>query len=207
MLAEIDAVIFDLGGVILNLDYDLTVQAFRDLGKDDFDQLYQQAYQDKIFDQYECGEISSQEFRDYLKNFYSSTITDEAIDRAWNVMLLDLPKERIALLKKMAEDHRLFLFSNTNDIHFQSFRTTIQDSYGDADLLEKIFENTYYSHLVGKRKPHAATFQWILDQNDLKAERTLFIDDSEQHILGAQETGLKTHWLEKGDIVDIFPRL
>jgi len=204
MLKEVDAVIFDLGGVILNLDYNLTIQAFKDLGKDDFDQLYQQAYQDKIFDQYECGEISSREFRNYLKGFYSIAVSDDQIDHAWNVMLLDLPPQRIELLRRISQTHRIFLFSNTNDIHYKAFGSGIESTYGDPRLLETIFEKTYYSHLVGRRKPNANAFQLVLEENELNANRTLFIDDSEQHIIGAEQLGLKTHWMVEGDIVDIF---
>jgi glucose-1-phosphatase len=204
MFKQLDAIIFDLGGVILNLDYQLTIDAFRNLGKDDFDQLYQQAYQNKVFDQFECGQISSREFRDYLRSFYSDQISDEQIDHAWNVMLLDLPAERIELLMRLKDHFRIFLLSNTNELHYANFREKIRRSFGDPDLLDKIFDKTYYSHQLGLRKPNAEVFQHLLEQNNLQAKYTLFIDDSEQHVKGAKTAGLKTMQLTDNNIVDIF---
>jgi len=204
MLNSVNAIIFDLGGVILNLDYQLTIDAFRNLGKDDFDQLYRQAYQDKIFDQYETGQISSAEFRSYLKTFYDTTIQDEQIDDSWNVMLLDLPQERVDLLMNLKNDYRIFLLSNTNELHYNYFRNTVDKVFGDPNLLEDIFEKTYYSHFMNERKPNAEAFLNVLNENQLSAETTLFIDDSEQHIEGAKKVGLQTILLKEVDIVDIF---
>ena len=204
MLNSINAIIFDLGGVILNLDYQLTIDAFKALGKEDFDQLYQQAYQDHIFDQYECGQISSDEFRNYLKSFYRHEVSYQQIDSAWNAMLLDLPPHRLELLRELKRKYRIFLFSNTNEIHYEAFRNGIKERYGREDVLEEIFEKTYYSHRVGCRKPNAEAFQLVLNEQGLEAEKTLFIDDSEQHIVGASQLGIHTHHLTKGDIVDIF---
>ena len=130
-----DAIIFDLGGVVLNLDYQATIDAFKDLGKENFDKLYTQANQDKIFDQFETGSISPQEFREYFKMILGNTISDQQIDDAWNKLLLDLPKERVDLLYRLKEKYQIFLFSNTNEIHLNSFKQTIKDAFGDEDFL------------------------------------------------------------------------
>ena len=204
MEKSFDAIIFDLGGVVLNLDYQATIDAFKDLGKENFDKLYTQANQDKIFDQYETGSISSQEFREYFRTILERPLTDQEIDDAWNKLLLDLPKERIDLLLKLKEDYPIFLFSNTNEIHLKSFQKTIEDSFGDANLLEKVFHKTYYSHLVGIRKPNAEAFQHVIDEQGLDPKRTLFIDDSIQHIEGAQSLGIQTIHLTDQEITDIF---
>ncbi len=204
VLSQNKAIIFDLGGVVLNLDYERTVTAFKQLGGDQFERLHKQSHQEKIFDQYETGNISSAEFRRYLKQFLPAEISDEALDDAWNAMLLDLPSERIQLLKTINKTHRIFLLSNTNEIHLSKFRTIISDRYEDPFLLERIFERTYYSHLLGKRKPDKETFEYVLRQNYLDAESTLFVDDSAQHIEGAKSVGLNTHHLTSGSIVDIF---
>lgn len=204
MQRRCSAIIFDLGGVILNIDYNATINAFKELGKSNFETLYQQAHQDRIFDQFEVGAVSAQEFRDYLKSFLPQGTTDEQINKAWNVMLLDLPAKRVDLLKRLANSHRLFLFSNTNEIHLVEFREIIRRQYDNANLLEELFEKTYYSHLLEQRKPNAEAFQFILDQNHLDPMNTLFIDDSEQHIEGAKKVGLETYLLQGEDIVDIF---
>jgi FMN phosphatase YigB (HAD superfamily) len=197
------AIIFDLGGVVLNLNYDLTVQAFQDLSKENFSALYAQSQQDKIFDQFEIGQITAKEFRDYMRSFMGQSYSDDTIDKAWNAMLLDLPIERIKLIEQLKKHYKVYLFSNTNEIHLNAFKKIISDQHGDSDLLEKLFDQAYYSHVVGKRKPNAEAFETVLNQHGLVASETLFIDDSIQHIEGAQKLGLQTIHLVNKDILDL----
>ncbi|MBI3136139.1 MAG: HAD family phosphatase [Bacteroidetes bacterium] len=203
MSIPFNAILFDLGGVILNLDYNLTINAFKKLGEENFDRLYTQSQQDKIFDQFETGKISSAEFVRYMKQFLDPSTTDAAIEYAWNAMLLDLPVHRIQLLQQLKKKYSIFLFSNTNEIHLKAFRQIIEQEHGDADLLESLFHQTYYSHLVGERKPNAAAFRTVLDQHNLVPEKTLFIDDSLQHIEGAGKLGIQTIHLVNKDIRDL----
>jgi FMN phosphatase YigB (HAD superfamily) len=204
MLTSIDAIIFDLGGVVLNLDYNKTIDQFKILGKENFEKLYTQSQQDKIFDQFETGKITAQEFRNYMKSFLSEQITDEQIDFAWNAMLLDLPSARIDLLLRLKKEYKIFLFSNTNEIHLDAFQKIIQHQYGDANLLEKVFHQTYYSHLVGARKPNPEAFNKVIGDHNLISQRTLFIDDSIQHIEGASAMGITVRHLVDEDILDLF---
>jgi FMN phosphatase YigB (HAD superfamily) len=203
-LKNIDAVIFDLGGVILNLDYDLTVNAFKELGGSRFDELYTQANQDKIFDAYEVGGISSLEFIKYLKQFLPNSISDQDVIDAWNVMLLDLPNERIDFLNELRTQIPIYLFSNTNDLHYQSFKKGIHENFGNENLLEDIFEKTYFSHLCNERKPNHSAFELVLNDHSLSTKRTLFIDDSIQHIEGANSLGIKTYHLVAEQIQEII---
>jgi len=203
MAKSFNTIIFDLGGVVLNIDYNRTVEAFKKLGKDNFDALYAKSQQDQIFDQFETGQLSGKEFTAYMKQFLDPSITDRAIENAWNAMLLDLPLHRIQLLEQLKKNYKIFLFSNTNEIHLHAFRKIIEEQHGNRDLLEDIFHQTYYSHLVGKRKPHAEAFQTVLDQHNLAAEKTLFIDDSIQHIEGATKLGIQTIHLVNKDIRDL----
>lgn len=204
MNAQYNSIIFDLGGVVLNLDYNRTINAFKELGKENFDRLYTQSNQDKIFDLFETGSITAAEFRKYMKAFLDDSIPEGAINNAWNAMLLDLPPQRIELLLKLKERYKIFLFSNTNEIHLEAFRNIISDTYGNSHLLETIFHQTYYSHLLGLRKPNIEAFQKILDNHQLIPEQTLFIDDSIQHIEGAQKLGIHTHHLVNQDICELF---
>lgn len=198
-----NTIIFDLGGVILNLNYDLTVNAFKALGKSNFDTLYAQSQQDKIFDQFETGKISGAAFIAYMKQFLDPSITESEIENAWNAMLLDLPVHRIQLLRELRKTHKLFLFSNTNEIHLNAFQKILDQQHGNPELLETLFDKTYYSHRVGERKPDAAAFRMVLDEQGLRAEKTLFIDDSLQHIEGASKLGIQTIHLVNSDIRDL----
>lgn len=196
-------IIFDLGGVIINIDYSLTIRAFKKLGVENFDELYSQAQQVKLFDQFETGRISPREFRDKIKKLMPPKISDYEIDKAWCAMLLNFPHERLIFLDKLRKDYRLFLLSNTNKIHISEVNKMLK-SEGHWNLWKKFFDKKYYSHEAGMRKPDKKFFNLILKENHLKAQETLFIDDSVQNLSGASALGIKTHHLKKGkDITEI----
>lgn len=203
-LKDYNAIIFDLGGVILNIDYHLTSKAFKSLGFDDFDAVYSQAKQSNVFDLFETGKISANEFRAFIRTF-KNDLKDEEIDHAWNAMLLDLPPERIELLKRLRDDLPIYLLSNTNSIHIKAFLKIVKESYGDANLFDTIFTNHYYSSEIGFRKPNADCFEYIIKENDLEPNQTLFIDDSIQHVEGAKNIGLRAFHLKETSINDVFP--
>lgn len=188
-------IIFDLGGVLININYSLTSRAFEKLGVSNFDALFSQASQTHLFDLYEKGLITSAEFRKRIKAFLPGGIDDNTIDNAWNAMLLDFPKERLDLLQKVKLTHRTFLLSNTNEIHIQKINQDLNQQYGIPNL-NGFFEKVYLSYGVNKRKPDAEIFEQVLSENNLKPSETLFIDDSPQHIEGAKKLGIQTYWLD-----------
>lgn len=194
---EISSIIFDLGGVLLNLNYQLSIQAFTDLGIQNANQLFSQAQQTKTFDDFETGKISANEFRATIKNLIPNSVTDEQVDNAWNSMLLDFPQERFEFLKKVTKTHRIFLLSNTNEIHMAWFKNYLNKQYG-KDAFFNLFEVAYLSNEIGMRKPHKEIFEFVCKENNLNPQTTLFIDDSAQHLVGAKKAGLQTVWLEPG---------
>ncbi len=203
---NIKNIIFDLGGVILNIDYNKSAEAFKKLGLKNFDKLYSQSKQNHIFDNLEIGKLSANGFRNYIrKNVAHLTLSDQSIDSAWNAMLLDLPKERIQLLQSINNDYRIFLLSNTNEIHVKKFTDYINKTFS-PNLFQELFEQYYYSNEIGMRKPNVETFQHVLLSNNLKAKETLFIDDSVQHIEGAKNAGLQSYLLnpKEEDICGLF---
>jgi len=196
-------IIFDLGGVILNIDYGQTANAFMKIGVANFDKIYSQAKQGQVFDKLETGDLTPDEFREYIKEIVPSLQFSD-IDKAWNAMLLDLPIQRIDLLKKLKKKYRLFLLSNTNEIHIKCFRKIIESSYG-KNIFDDVFEHQYYSSDIGMRKPNAECFQYVLEKNSLEPSETLFIDDSVQHVEGARKLNIKTYHLMPGeDITTLF---
>jgi len=201
-------IIFDLGGVILNIDYNLTSEAFKRLGVNNFDQVYSQAKQSDLFDDLEVGKISAFEFRNKIREICKSDISDNNIDKAWNAMLLDLPAYRIEILKKAAKNYKTFLLSNTNEIHLMEYSKQLQNEYG-IESLDNLFKRAYYSHEIGLRKPNVDIFAFVTKAQNLKAEETLFIDDSIQHIKGAMKFGLKTYFMDRSkniELKDIFKK-
>jgi glucose-1-phosphatase len=198
-------IIFDLGGVILNIDYSILINSFGKLGLDNFEEHYSKAQQEKFFDLYEKGLITSLEFTERLKNHCKAATTNKDIEDAWNSMLLDLPKERMELLKKLNENRRTFLLSNTNEIHMTWIHNYLHRTFGMPDF-SGCFEKVYLSYVLNCRKPDAEIFELVLTENKLKPEETLFIDDSPQHLDGAKKLGIQTYWLDvkKENIVDLF---
>ena len=194
-------IIFDLGGVILDIDYHQTVEAFRKLGAPNFDALCSQTRQNDFFDDYEIGKVSSEEFRDYVRKTLNLTVDDGEFDKAWNAMLLDLPKERFEFIKNLRKKYKIFLYSNTNEIHLKEIFKLCERQHG-FNTLNEFFDKQYYSCEFGRRKPHPESFLAILEKNGLKAEETLFVDDSIQHIMGAKEAGLNViHFTKEKSIL------
>ncbi|MEH0154217.1 HAD family phosphatase [Limibacter armeniacum] len=205
-MKHIDNIIFDLGGVILNIRYQNSIEALSKLSGKDVQTLYTQHHQTSLFDDYETGKTTSAQFRQGLRELLETDLSDNQIDQAWNAMLLDLPAERIHLIEQIRKDKRVFLLSNTNEIHktefCKTFDTVMGAEYGGID---NVFEKAYYSHEMGDRKPHPSIFQTVIEEQKLDPAKTLFIDDTVQHIEGAQKTGLQTIHLNNGTtILDIF---
>ena len=190
-------IIYDLGGVILNLDLQRTANAFRNLGFENFDDVYGQLKQSAIFDRFDKGLITENDFRNALAVHLPAGTLHTEIDNAWNAMLLDLPEERIRFLEEIKNTHRIFLLSNTNEIHVKAFSTYLKQTFGFSDF-NHIFQTVYYSCRIGMRKPDREVFDWVLSQNQLKASETLFIDDSPQHVEGALQAGIGGLWLRNG---------
>jgi len=206
-LSDFPNIIFDLGGVILNIDYHRTIRAFEALGMKDFNSTYGQLHQSALFDAFERGEMGAQDFRDALRPQLTVDVTDTEIDAAWNAMLLDLPSERLRLLQSLKNQKRIFLLSNTNRIHVEAFERDIEARHG-ADVFRSCFEHAYYSCDVGMRKPEERIFKMVVENHGLRPDETLFIDDSPQHIEGARKSGLNAHHLTGGEtILDLFGHL
>lgn len=200
---NIKNIIFDLGGVILNIDYHLTIDAFIKLGFENFDAVFTQAKQTGIFDKLDKGLVSPEEFRNGVRELAGKPFSNEQIDYAWNAMLLDFPPHRLKLLEQVNAQYRTFLLSNTNQIHIDVYNQILFNTFGVKDL-SHFFEKEYYSHEVHMRKPDAEVYELILKQNGLKKEETLFIDDTEQHIEGARAVGLYAYHLKlkEGETID-----
>lgn len=198
-------IILDLGGVLINVDYRAPIRAFQSLGIAAEETLYSKKAQHVLFDEFETGRISPAQFRDRIRSFAHKNITDQEIDDAWNSILLDVPQQRLDLLYRLKNHYRLFLLSNTNAIHIPEFYTILNRAFGKNPFSE-IFEHCYYSYEMGMRKPDTEIFTTVLRNHELKAAETFFMDDSPQHVEGAQKAGLHAHWLdlEKEDICTFF---
>ncbi len=199
---QITTIIFDLGGVLLNIDYMLTQRAFEVLGLSAFEEVYTQHQQSGVFDQFEKGVIDAKAFTQSIRQQLPQC-DETAITDAWNAMLLDFPDARMQLLKRLANDYTLVLFSNTNEIHYTAFNHILDTS--GLPRLQNVFDHTLFSHKIGIRKPEQAGFDMALKLAGCVPQQCLFIDDSIQHIEGARSMGIHTYHLQEGDVLSLFP--
>jgi len=186
---NITSVIFDLGGVLFDIDYSLTQKAFIELGVKDFQSLYSQQKQAGIFDEFEKGSISSAEFRKHIQQKLPANTSDDEIDKAWNALLIGVHAHKVELLKRLRNKYRIFLLSNTNEIHLPEV-LTMMASLNNNTGISHLFEKNYYSCRMGMRKPDKEIYDRVCAENSLSAANTLFIDDSIQNVIGAEKAGL-----------------
>lgn len=203
-LTNIKNIIFDLGKVLLNLDFDASIKAFQQLGMNSEVVSNQQAYSDPVFYELEIGKISPEDFcngvRRVLKN---PGLTDLQIEDAWYAMILDIPAERVKVVQQLAKKYNIYLFSNTNKIHIERLHRRFKKEHG-IDF-PSLFVKDYYSHEIHERKPDLSSYRKVIELSGINPEESLFIDDLEKNITGAQQSGLKTFWLKDGmEMTEIF---
>ena len=203
-MQNIKNIIFDYGNVIFRIDFTLAQKAFSQLGIPNSNQFFGHLQQDAIFDAFDRGEITASQFRDRIREVAGNkNITDDQINAAWNSMLLGIAEGNHALLLKVKEKYRTFLMSNINDIHYSHIMNYLKRDFAFVGN-DHLFEKVYYSHFVGVRKPDAAFFQKILNENNLNPAETLFIDDSPQHLVTAKQLGIQTYLMTAPDTLQKF---
>lgn len=194
---SIKNIVFDLGDVIINIDVPRTAQAFASLTGRELDEVIQIFRDGEVFSRFETGKLDAGAFRLYLRQLLGRTDWEDLqLDTAWNSLLLDIPAERIELIKKLNGQYRLFLLSNTSSIHVEAVNKILQQATG-VGRLDDLFEKVYLSYEMGVMKPHKAIYEMMLEDAGLKAEETLFLDDNADNIRGAAEVGIQTIHVRK----------
>ncbi len=208
-----DTIIFDLGGVLLNLDFKRSIDAFINLGFTDVEKemsrlLYAHPAGNNLslFHKYEKGLIGSEEFRDSLRKLAGQNIADNDLDRAWTAMLLDLHEENVELLRSVKGSYRIFLLSNTNAIHIETLHRRNDNGVRYQSVVE-LFEKVYYSHEVNMRKPDREIFDHVVNDSGLNAENALFIDDSAHNIEAARSAGMQAYHHKAGTSLEPLLKL
>jgi len=192
MRPAIKNIIFDLGHVILSIDFDKTIAAFQKLGFNDFDVSLDGNR--KIFDDLEIGKATPKEFIAYFQKINPDVTPTQIID-AWNALLLEVKADTIDILKTLKSHYRLFLYSNTNAIHIEWFNQYMADKHQLDDWADELFDEVYFSHTLGYRKPNPEGFESILENQSLRPDETLFIDDFLPSVAAAMRLGI--HGLHK----------
>jgi putative hydrolase of the HAD superfamily len=195
-------IIFDFGDIFINLDKPATYREMYKLGVSEIsDEI------SAIYNQYEKGLMTSDDFANFYHDKFG--IKKEDLINAWNAILLDFPKERLDFLKEISasKKYRLFLLSNTNDLHIK----WIQNSLGEVFFQEfkNSFEQFYLSHEINLRKPDSEIYEFVLNENNLIADETLFVDDLKENTDSARKLGIHVWNLipKQEDVIELLTKI
>ena len=182
--SKIKNLIFDLGNVIVELDVNRSVKCFgseiyavfSDKMKTEFVELAHK---------FERGEVSSDYFRKMVSQMYEIEISDEKFDECWCAMIKTIPDNRKKMLRELKKKYKVIALSNINEIHYDFL---LKSNFWEAYLFEKV----YFSHLLGMRKPEIEIYEYVLTENDMKPEETLFFDDLKENVEAAKKLGINS---------------
>ena len=200
MTEKIKNIIFDLGGVILDIDETMTLHELKKKGIDGEAVMKDPRFL-AIDERFERGIISAPTFRRQVKQLIGlEKLSDADFDFLWNSMLLDIPRERIHALEQIKEHYNIFLMSNTNEIHYDLYVRDLQLRFGYKQF-DDLFDKSYFSFDVHLMKPDPLFFEYILDHQGLKPCETLFIDDTKANIEVAEKLGIRTYLIGRNELV------
>jgi glucose-1-phosphatase len=200
-MAKIKNVIFDLGGVLLDIDTTKTDAAFEQLGIKEFKNNYSLHKADSLFNDLETGKITETDFYNGIRNISQTQLTDAAIRDAWNALLLDFRTSSLEFLEQIAHQYNLYLLSNTNSIHITAFTEIFRQTVGKTSF-DGYFNKAYYSCKIGLRKPEEAIYTYVLKDAGINPAETLFVDDLIYNITAAKTLGIQTHHLQPHERIE-----
>lgn len=200
--SKIKNIIFDLGGVLLNINPLLSLLEFEKISGISQEELLKRLLSERIFEKIDTGSLNPTQFRSELCRIMNRTVSDSEIDRAWNILLLDFPKHRVELLKQLRKNYRVFLLSNTNSIHFDYYTQEFYEKYGFpmADLFDELF----LSYEIGIHKPDAGIYAHVLKNAGIEASESVFIDDLTANLQAAASLGIQGIHIEGCDVTSYF---
>ena len=197
-------ILFDFGGVIIDIDPPSVIYELMKMGVTKGLELHQHLSGHDAYVRLEKNELSPDEFRGLIRSFTGLPLTDAQIDHAWNTIIKDIPEPRMELIKRLRKKYGVYLLSNTNAIHYDYYNLYIKKNFG-FERLDDVFDRAWYSFQMGLFKPDPEIFRRVLAEGNLVAEETVFIDDNEDNVSAAEKVGLKGYHLKKGeDVVGIF---
>jgi FMN phosphatase YigB (HAD superfamily) len=195
-------ILFDLGGVILDINVQATLKCFYELGFPAELMQFPNSMTTDLYYKYETGKLDTEQFRNQIRKVAGVEMSDQTFDEAWNAMLVRFPEDRIALLKVLSNRYDLYLLSNTSALHVKVFEKMYLETAGEA--MQSVFKKIYYSHEIGWHKPDSEAWEYVIRDAAIKAEETLFLDDNIHNIKAAQELGFQAiHIHERTQLMNL----
>ncbi len=201
-------IIFDFGGVLLNLDPELTFSELSDVLGIQMTEEKIPAHIFKVILGYEKGEINTETFLWHLQK-EATTLTPhpDKLIKAWNAMLLGWNPDRFDFLIELRKKYKVFLLSNTNELHIEWVMRDLKKNHEITNFSTQFFERTFYSHNMKMRKPEEVIYNTIIEETGINASETLFIDDNISNVSAAISAGWKAIYHDpKTEIIDQLPK-
>ena len=200
MSTKIKNIIFDLGGVVLDIDESIVYKELEKLGFKTSELAHSKEFID-LMSKFDTGIYTAPTFRKKTKALLGiEKMTDKRFDAIWNAMLLDIPRERIEAIEQVKKHYKIFLMSNTNEIHYDLYVRDLQLRFGYNEF-DALFNKSYFSFDIHLEKPDPRFFELILDHEGLQPEETLFIDDTAANIKVAKSLGINTYHISRDELV------
>lgn len=190
--------VFDIGNVIVDIDFDVIVAEFQKLSVVDFKEILSYSKQNPIFDWMDIGKISAAQFRQELRKVLKPGVTDDEINKAWNSILINYPEQKFRLLRELKMHYKTFALSNINELHVAAINKAAQTKFGEKEF-GNFFHRAYYSNEIGHRKPDKEIYEFIAAREKLVPAETFFVDDKEENIETARSLGWQAYHLRDRD--------
>ena len=190
------AIIFDMGGVLVDLDIEACKKAYKELGFHEIDQVLDPCHQKGIIGDLEEGAISAQEYRDYIKNASNPGVTDEQVDLALSKILVGIAPYKAQMLRRLSADYDIYMLSNNNPIALKYSRAMFEEA---GFSMDKDFKKCYISYEMKALKPSEKFYKAVMEDIGLPSSEMLFIDDSQGNVDAAIAAGLPAVYYKPGE--------
>ena len=189
-MQHIKNIIFDFGNVLMDINLPAIEQKFRVLWGDAFEQASARLTRDRIFDLYETGGLSTEEFVEAIRFAGPSPLSEEEVVQAWNGIFIGMPRHRFELLLRLRQQYKVFLLSNINALHERWIADYMVREHAIHDYEMRYFDGVYFSHLIRLRKPERDIFEYVLADAEIQPGESVFFDDLESNVEAARQTGI-----------------
>lgn len=199
LLRKIEVVIFDLGEVLIDLNYTQVIRGFSEAARKNQQEIREMVVTAPVLQGLEVGKTTPTEFRQQVNDLLDAHLDEDAFDAIWNSMLKSVSKSRLEWVEKIGAHFQTYVLSNTNAIHEVCFNQMIKEATGKSSLYDFV-DNVYLSHQIGLRKPNLECFQYVIDDIENDPSKMLFLDDRLDNVMAAQASGMKALQITSADL-------